>query len=84
MTENEDLLAKIGQLAGKEHPMSDLPPQRAHWKQAKSIAIRTTPPSLISPNTYLAMHLRIRDGRPILEAEEAVVLQLRIGIAHWS
>lgn len=85
MTENEDLLARIGQLAGKVLDLrfvsSSLTPA-----QARSIDTRTRAPHPInklptSPSTCRVMFPRVKDGLPIHEAEDAVA-ELHTGIAH--
>jgi len=85
MTENEDLLTKIGRLAGKKATQYTLRQAVISHGQVKSIDTRTNQPSILSPLTShtmsLATHLPTQDGHRTLEAE--VDLQVRIDIAHW-
>lgn len=85
MTENEDLLTKIGRLAGKEATQYTLSQAAISYVQVKSIDTRINQPSTLNPLTShtmsLATHLPTQDGHRTLEAE--VDLQVRIDTAHW-
>lgn len=85
MTENEDLLTKIGRLAGKKATQHTLRQAVISYIQVKSIDTRTNQPSILSPLTShtmsLATHLPTQVGHRTLEAE--VDRQVRIDTAHW-
>lgn len=87
MTENEDLLAKIGQLAGELLVVTWASAVRSP-RQAKSIDTRLSPPSppLASPphNMSPDMPPHTQDGRPTREEEGVVARQLRIAIGRSS
>ena len=85
MPENDDLLAKIGQLAGtalcNKSARAICSPT-----QAKSTGTRPSQPNrayhrLITHSSYPAIHPRIQAGLPIREVE-AVALLRPIGIAR--
>ncbi len=83
MTENDDLLAKIGQLAGELPTLSLSSQHVAHSAllQAKSTDIKLRLPSLISlppisRTTCLVIHTLTQDGHLILEAEVEADLRL--------
>lgn len=80
MTENDDLLAKIGQLAGELPTLSLSSQHVAHSAplQAKSTDTKLRLPSLppISRTTCLVIHTLTQDGHLILEAEVEADLRL--------
>ena len=87
MTENDDLLAKIGQLAGELLIGTLASPVRSP-RQAKSIDTKTSPPSHPLARTLHNMSPDIRphtpDGHLIHEEEGVVAHQLRIAIGRSS
>lgn len=85
MTENEDLLARIGQLAGKVLDLrfvsSPLTSDQARSIDTRARVLNQVSKLPTSPSTCRVMFLRVKDGLPIREAEDAVV-ELHTGIAH--
>lgn len=78
MTENEDLLARIGQLAGKRSLGILLQIPHSQLAQVASTSTKTsrlsrTPPLPTIPSMFRDMPLHTQDGRLTLE-EEAVAL----------